>query len=1210
MYTLVQFHEDHIYYICQTSSLRKKKKGIEAKWMDGRYYPANAITYHENRPLLESIVNNLCHNYPVILLSQLSTNAPVRGKLTPIESTIQQSCPINLEVVSALPQGENFEFATDCVVNKNNYELNQPSSSVENETPSPGQISATDIDKCHLKNSIFNKVEHEVVLRDAITEHNYAFDETTSSVNVEASDSAIETSHQSHFQDLDIEMENEAIIIDITDENLTVFDPVHTTYGTEATINQMSDTVMENEAIIVDITDENLTVFDPVHTTYGTEATINQMSDTVMENEAIIVDITDENLTVFDPVHTTYGTEATINQMSDTAIEASHQSHCNNSDEFIILATETSTLLRDQFGEIEHEVLLDNVTDGNNNYELCSFENVASKQLNDSAIETVVQEANFTDSVIEMEDNFLDMHKTRRRLDYNSDPSMCVRNPKPQRSPYVFYDRTQVVLPLDASDCNNETVRELAVDSVQEKKPRKYFCIYCKHLYTKFPQHLMVSHKTEPAVIQLMSLPAGSVDRRRLIETIRKKGDFIYNTEPGYNTGNFYVARRPLAYDHQSNDYLPCHSCKGFFRKSTLRIHFKKCARESNSGRSAVVLGRSISRQIHAKACFTLRTRIFPVLREDACVSIIRYDYLAITLANYWCSLYADPHYDEMIRARLRLIGRLLIATKTIDSTVTDFSSLITPSKYDVVITAINKVAGLNEMGTVYKAPTTATTLATICKKAADIWHIECLKLNNKQRKKEAQDFLSLFKFSSSAAIHRTALENRIVHQRHKVVTLPSKDDITKLVAYLRINRRRYFRELNGQNENTVSFDTWKQLASFTLVSVMVFNRRRAGELERITIEDYASLHSIDSTNCKVDKLSVEDTRLAQRYKRFEIRGKLNRVVPVLINWELQTCLDIIIRFRNQVGVPSSNPYVFGLPTNDNRNRYLRACVLIREYANQCGALNPNLLRGTQLRKHIATECSLQDLSENIVRDVAHFMGHDKNIHDNIYRLPVNTRDILQMSKVLEMVQGKTNSGAGSDENDDSDSDTEINHTSMQDTDLNDTSMQDTALNDTPMQDTDLNDTIDTTPVSTVSTASDCIKSTPKKNSKRRHRIGLTRICGNKIPWSDQEKDAALQNFGTYLEKRKLPSSAELSDALPNIPQLERRTVHAIKTWLENELKRRQICLSSTKTDKGIFLRYCWMSGSIKNARPKNFVYKSFQRNNVQQYYFFYCEVI
>lgn len=50
-----------------------------------------------------------------------------------------------------------------------------------------------------------------------------------------------------------------------------------------------------------------------------------------------------------------------------------------------------------------------------------------------------------------------------------------------------------------------------------------------------------------------------------------------------------------------------------------------------------------------------------------------------------------------MIRARLRLLGRYLIALRTKSENITDFASLYDPKFYDVAIVAVNSVAGFDE---------------------------------------------------------------------------------------------------------------------------------------------------------------------------------------------------------------------------------------------------------------------------------------------------------------------------------------------------------------------------------------------------------------------------------------------------------------------------------------------------------------------------------
>lgn len=131
------------------------------------------------------------------------------------------------------------------------------------------------------------------------------------------------------------------------------------------------------------------------------------------------------------------------------------------------------------------------------------------------------------------------------------------------------------------------------------------------------------------------------------------------------------------------------------------------------------------------------------------------------------------------------------------------------------------------------------------------------------------------------------------------------------------------------------------------------------------------------------------------------------RTVHVILHSELLECIQMILTYRNNAKVPSKNPFLFGIP-NDNKKRfkYLRACVLLRTFSKNCGAKLPHSLRGTQLRKHIATCCISLNLSEDQVTDLANFMGHDKNIHKSHYRQPIPELEILRITQFLEAAQG------------------------------------------------------------------------------------------------------------------------------------------------------------------------------------------------------------
>lgn len=226
--------------------------------------------------------------------------------------------------------------------------------------------------------------------------------------------------------------------------------------------------------------------------------------------------------------------------------------------------------------------------------------------------------------------------------------------------------------------------------------------------------------------------------------------------------------------------------------------------------------------------------------------------------------------------------------------------------------------------------------------------------------------------------------------------------------------------------KNKFSYNVWLTLAKATLAAVLVFTRRRAGETERILIEEFNSRQAINErTNNELFKsLSNNNKQIAKKYVRFVTRGKNNRDVPVLLDFDLTQCILLFMEHRRYVKIHPQNPYLFALPRRDvNRFKFLRACQLLREFSHQCDAKIPTSLCGTKLRKHIATKCILLNLQGDEIEDLANYMGHAQNIHKEYYRQSIISRDILRMSQLLEKVQEDPN--ANEDEESDTDKEEE-----------------------------------------------------------------------------------------------------------------------------------------------------------------------------------------
>lgn len=577
----------------------------------------------------------------------------------------------------------------------------------------------------------------------------------------------------------------------------------------------------------------------------------------------------------------------------------------------------------------------------------------------------------------------------------------------------------------------------LVVASVESGHKRDY-CCYCNKEQAKLSRHLIRQHKFEEDVAELLSFPKRSTERKHMMSVIRKKGHFLFNTSEALNTGERKVVRRPNArYKKTATDFATCPGCLGDYAKTSIRHHVRRCMKNRKKDRRNIMTGsKAMAGRIHRIASNVLRQRVFPTLQEDDIVRIIRYDHLIILFGNKLCRKYKDPHHYDMIRQKLRQLGRLLTETRKQSSEVSDFFSIYYPKNYDSVILAIQSLAGLNETQTGFKTPSIATSMGTLLKQVGKLCVSEYIKQQDKEKQIFAEDFLKLLTEDYGASIARTALETCSREKRRKKTILPSKEDIAKLQIYLRDKVNINFNIL----EDGFSYQAWMDLASAVLVSLQLFNRRRPGETERILIEDYRSHEKIGHHNIGegYEKFSAEEKKTAASYVRFTLRGKLNRTVSVLVHEDLRRCIDSLLVYRKQAKVDPKNPYLFGIPgTLKGDFKYLRACEWMRRYAEECGASNPQSLRGTILRKHVATMCVNFNLSDGEIAELANFMGHSKDIHKNHYRQPIIVREILNMTKLLETVQGRPNLS------DSSDSDEEQNQNLIQERGCNDENVDD-----------------------------------------------------------------------------------------------------------------------------------------------------------------------
>lgn len=553
---------------------------------------------------------------------------------------------------------------------------------------------------------------------------------------------------------------------------------------------------------------------------------------------------------------------------------------------------------------------------------------------------------------------------------------------------------------------------------VVNRGSKKDFCVYCQNEQTKLSRHLIRKHKDEKEIQNILYIPKGRPERRHLINKIRKKGQYLFNTNSDINTGELKVMRRPNNNSKKdATDFSICPQCKGNYAKSAIRHHYKRCSKkDSTKDRSILSKSRRITCRIHESASVILRDRVFPTMKDDSVTRVIRYDELAIDYGNKLCEKYHDPHFYDMIRQKLRLSGRLLLELKKENDKIDNLFTIFVPECYDHCIRAVRSLAGINESRTGFAVPSVATSLGTLLKQLCKRCITLMIKRRDVEKRHLAEEFLSLLTEDYASSIARTAVETQLQRRRQSKKLLPTDDDIKKLENYLNNMLKTAYDSLKEK----FSLKVWKALAESCLISIQLFNRRRAGEIERALIEDFQNYQQVNNTTIGTAyvSLSNDEKKAAEKYVRFTMRGKLGRTVPVLLHKQMVKNLQLLLNYRRTANVHPKNPYLFGVSgILKGDYRYLRACDLMRKYSEECGASNPETLRGTNLRKHIATMCANLNLKDHEISDLASFMGHADKIHKEHYRQPILSREIFQVSKLLEIVHGKNNDEETDDNN-------------------------------------------------------------------------------------------------------------------------------------------------------------------------------------------------
>ena len=143
---------------------------------------------------------------------------------------------------------------------------------------------------------------------------------------------------------------------------------------------------------------------------------------------------------------------------------------------------------------------------------------------------------------------------------------------------------------------------------------------------------------------------------------------------------------------------------------------------------------------------------------------------------------------DEMIRARMRLVGRFLVAMRERDSTVSSLQSVLYLIKMYDIISTIEQIGKVDEMGMSYIGSSSAFNLTTYLKEITTLFNLECVKKGDKARAEESDSLLKLFRIEFGSIINPTVKESQSQMNRRKKHQIPKTDSINRFLNFLNNN--------------------------------------------------------------------------------------------------------------------------------------------------------------------------------------------------------------------------------------------------------------------------------------------------------------------------------------------------------------------------------------------------------------------------------------
>lgn len=465
---------------------------------------------------------------------------------------------------------------------------------------------------------------------------------------------------------------------------------------------------------------------------------------------------------------------------------------------------------------------------------------------------------------------------------------------------------------------------------------------------------------------------------------------------------------------------LPCKFCKEFIRKKYLTKHIEtrhpeKCKYMSVSG--AVNAGRKEFGRVNPLA--TTKTRkVFSSLRADNIGDVCRADELIVLFANDRSEKLGLEDQRHSINTNCRYLAKLLLKMKSYNPDITDLESAFRGHKWKYMLRGLKSICGYDDKKQRVNSSFIANNYVILIRRCADILEGKTNEFDEEnedaEKLRKLRGFRVMLKRDFNSHIGRKATLTLNADRRAKAVTekLPIPEDIDKFTQFIddKLAASAEYVQKKMSLWNKMVTEQWKTIGMCLLVKFMSWNRRRPGEVDRLTLEDYKNFITADEDDPYYKVLNKNDKKQYLKYHKLRGQGKRADGIDATIYMteNEKQILDLYVKCRKKAGINKHNDFLFAIPQSiEKRLRHLGAyqslIILRTEYAEKCQLKYPERILSTKLRKDLVT--ALANIAKKDHHDdVTRHMAHSKKVRDDRYKLSRAIEDV-HITKTLETIR-------------------------------------------------------------------------------------------------------------------------------------------------------------------------------------------------------------